>query len=630
MLDGDHECVYSGGMVAPMIPLAEARRRCLEGLVPLATERVALAEALGRRLSTALYSAWPLPVRDHAAMDGYGLRSADTRVASPGAPLSLVIVGVAAPGGEMPRPIGTGEAVRILTGAPIPEGVDCVVRQEDVQVEGDRGERAASVGVAGSAGPAASLLTLRAPVPVGADIRTRGGDVGEGVELVPAGRRVDPEVTLALASFGCDPVAVYRRARVVIVSTGDELVPVARASPGQVVDVAGPALAAACRSAGAEPTCLGPAGDTRESLRATLEAALALGPDLLVTVGGASEGDRDLVRPVLAELGVDWLFSRVAVKPGKPTAFGHLAGLPVFALPGNPGAALVVFRELVSPVIERLQGESGDPELASLTTAAATLGLSIEPDRSRGTVLQVEVGRCPEAGGALLVTAARGKSASRVLPILRANASMFVPAGDEPLPTGTAVEVRLRRAPLRLPPRPVLAFMGASNSGKTTVLERLIARLVGRQPGMRIGVVKHGRHFHFDRPGKDSDRYRVAGAVAVALSSPALTATLEHLGDDVDDVNGGPQAEPPSFAELRQRLPPDLDMVLVEGFKREGLPTVEVHRDGRAMLCRGEGFEHVIAVVSDSGELVPRGLPCFGHADLEGIEAFVRAHFGLG
>lgn len=559
-----------------MIELDEAQRRWRERITVLDSCEVPLADALGRVLRVPLRSRWPLPVHDHAAMDGYALRSADT-------PAQLTVVGTSAPGHPFTGTLAPGQTVRILTGASIPAGADAVIRQEDIERSGDR-------------------LVVREAVPTGHNIRRRGEDIDADVELVAAGTVIDPDVIMALASFGCDPVLVSRTPRVAIVSCGDELVPVAAASPTHVVDIAAPTLAACCRAGGAVAQCFGPARDEPASLRAVIEQARAAAPDLLITIGGASVGDRDLAAPVLDELGIDWSFARVAIKPGKPTGFGLLGALPVFVLPGNPGAARVMFEQFVAPALAVMQGRS-EPD----TRRAATLALPITRDPRRTTVIQVE---SSEQGGRLFVDGTQPSSAARLTPRLRANASLLVPPGPEPLPIGTPVELSLRRPPARRRSPPLLAFIGLSNSGKTTLLAALVERL---SVDLNVAVIKHGRHFQLDKPGKDSDRFRAAGARVVLVASPELTAVLDHRGRE------------PNFAELLTRLPGSLDLVLVEGFKSEGLPSIEVHRDDRPLLCSEPGFDHVIALVTNNPTLAPAKLPRYAPDELAALEQLVRA-----
>lgn len=566
-----------------MIDLDQARQRCQAAIQTLEIEDVALARSLGRVLRTPLLAGWPLPVHDHSAMDGYGVRAADLITASTGTPRALELIGVAAPGQPLPPAIESGQAVRIFTGSKIPPQVDCVIRQEDVERDGQ-------------------LVRVSSPVELGNNIRRRGEDVTAGALLLDAGTLIDPDVIMALASFGCDPVRVSRRPRVAIVTCGDELVPVAEAGPGQVVDIAGPTIAACCRSLGARPRCFGPAADDLDALLGVLERARASAPDLLITIGGASVGDRDLVAPALDSLGMRWTFSRVRVKPGKPTGFGMLDATPVFVLPGNPGAAKVMFGQLVGPALAQMQGHKLAAERRS-----ALLDVPLERDRSRATVVQVQVS---EAGGHLRVDSQAANSSARITPSLRANASLVIPAGAEPLPAGTVVDLELRRPALRRPSPPILAFIGTSNSGKTTALVTLIEAL---SADLKLGVIKHGRHFDLDKPGKDSARFQAAGANTVIMASPELSATIER------------PEHPASFAELLSRLPADIDLVLVEGFKYEGLRSIEVHREGRAMLCRGAGFEHVVAVITDSPRVAPAGLPCYAHAELAPLEAMARA-----
>lgn len=556
-----------------------ARRCCVGAAMLLEGEWVPLDAALDRVLVAPLRARWPLPVCDHAAMDGFALRSSDIGDASDERPVVLPIVGEVA-AGQQPLALPKRAALRISTGARVPEGVDCVLRREDARLHEE-------------------ALVVNAPIVGGTHVRRRGEDLAQDQVLAEAGARIDPDLVLALATFGHDPVYVRRAPRVTVVTCGDELVEVAASAPDRVVDSAGPTLAAACRDLGALAQRVGPLPDDPTQLRDRIGAWLSERPDLLITVGGASVGDHDHLRAVLEALGVRWVFTRIHVKPGKPTSLGVVAGVPVVMLPGNPGAARVVFDLCVVPMLAAMLG------IAPRPARSIIVNRGLERDTSRTSLMQARV---VERGGALVVDAMLGVATSQLEPRLAANAVVVVPPGPAPLPAGSALELAMRR-PIPHQHVPTLGFIGSSNSGKTTLVSRLIARLAGR---LTIGVIKHGRHFELDRPGKDSDRFRSAGARFVALASSELHATLSWPD------------HPPTLAELQARLAPELDAVFVEGFKHaRELPAIEVHRAGRPLLCQREGIAEVLAVVSDAPHEVPDSLPCFGHDDLDAIEGFV-------
>jgi molybdopterin molybdotransferase len=315
----------------PMLTYEEARGKVLGRVSPLGVERVSLDVAAGRFLAGEVSAPGDLPPWDNSAMDGYAVRSGDCR-----GDAALPIAGYQTAGGADAAAVPDGGAVRIMTGSPIPEGCDAVVPFEEA-VEGD-----GSVHVA-------------APVRPRQHIRFRGEDVRAGATVLPDGAVLRPPGISLLASFGRAMVPVYRKPRVAILSTGDELVELgAPPSHGKIVNSNSHSLAAAVVEAGGEPVLLGIARDTRDDLRLKLSEGLAA--DVLVTSAGVSAGDRDLVRDVLAELGVESVFWKVLVKPGGPTAFGVADRTPVFSLPGNPVSSLITFEVFVRPALRRMAG----------------------------------------------------------------------------------------------------------------------------------------------------------------------------------------------------------------------------------------------------------------------------------
>lgn len=315
-----------------MPSFVEARRIILDSVVPLGVERVELLESLGRVIAEDVVAPWNMPFCDNSAMDGYAVRAGDCTVI----PVALKIIGYIPAGGEMTGPVEPGCAIRIMTGAPLPPGCDAVVPVE----ESDGGKE---------------IVTITAPVSHRQHIRFTGEDVRSGETIIPSGTLIRPQEISMLASFAKVFVPVYRKARVAILSTGDELLELGEPlTEGKIVNSNALSLAAAVREIGAVPMILGIARDNAESHREKM--AEGLKADALITSAGVSAGDRDLVREVLAELGMKQLFWRVDIKPGGPTAFGLYEGKPVFSLPGNPVSTMVTFEEFARPALLKMMG----------------------------------------------------------------------------------------------------------------------------------------------------------------------------------------------------------------------------------------------------------------------------------
>lgn len=310
----------------------DARRIILASVAPLGVERVELLESLGCVIAEDVVAPWNMPFCDNSAMDGYAVRAADCAVV----PAALKVTGYIPAGGEMTGPVETGCAIRIMTGAPLPPGCDAVVPVE----ESDGGRE---------------VVVITAPVAHRQHIRFTGEDVRSGESIIPSGTLIRPQEISMLASFAKVFVPVYRKARVAILSTGDELLePGEPLVEGKIVNSNALSLAAAVREIGAIPVILGIARDTAASHREKMIEGLKA--DALITSAGVSAGDRDLVREVLAELGMKQLFWRVDIKPGGPTAFGLFEGKPVFSLPGNPVSTMVTFEEFARPALLRMMG----------------------------------------------------------------------------------------------------------------------------------------------------------------------------------------------------------------------------------------------------------------------------------
>jgi len=315
--------------------VAGAQRRILAGITPCGVETVALSAGLGRVLGAAITSTRLIPGFDNSAMDGYAVRSADLAGASPERPVELTVVGESRAGTLPTGVVERGSAMRIMTGAPMPDGADAVMRHEDT----DDGR---------------ARVLVRASAAPGHDVRRAGEDMRPGDRILDAGRPLRSFDLAACAAVGAAAPVVFRRPRVAVLSTGDELVePEQEPGPGQIVNSNGVAIAAAVEEAGGVPVRLGIARDSVDDLRRRLiEAATC---DIIVSTAGVSVGDHDHVRAVVAELGaID--FWRVAMRPGKPLAVGHVRGVPFLGLPGNPVSSQVTFELFARPAIRALQG----------------------------------------------------------------------------------------------------------------------------------------------------------------------------------------------------------------------------------------------------------------------------------
>lgn len=393
------------------LPLEEARTR-LRALASAVgeAELVPLAQLADRVLAAPVHAAADLPAVDCSAMDGYALRHADLAPA-----VQLRVMGTALAGAPWAGAVGTGECVRITTGAALPAGADTVVIQEDVVRQGD-----------------AIALTAQAPKP-GANVRRAGEDVAAGELLLPAGRRLGAIEIGVLATLGLAQARVRRRVRVALFASGDELRPPGMAlGSGQIHDSNRYVLSAMLARLGAEVRDLGILPDRPEALRAAFRAAAAA--DLVLSCGGASVGEADYTLEILRELG-EVAFWKVAIKPGKPFICGRLGATLACGLPGNPVSALVTFHQLVVPLLRELQG-ADDPEplrLAARTTAP------LRRNRSRLELLRARLET--DGGGDFRVTPDPRQSSAAFAALARCNAFILVPAGSGDIAAGERVEV---------------------------------------------------------------------------------------------------------------------------------------------------------------------------------------------
>jgi molybdopterin molybdotransferase len=391
--------------VADLTSFADAQRLVLERAKPLEAERVPIERAAGRVLAEPAAAATDLPPFPSSAMDGIAVRAADTA----GAPVTLPLAGEVAAGHPSDAPLGPGQAMRIATGGVVPEGADAVIPVEVIAFE-DGGVR------------------VESPAAPGANVRERGGDIRTGETVLEPGVALGPAQVAALAAAGVAEVRCTKRPRVAILVTGSELrSPGEELGPGEIYESNALLLAAGLGAAGAVPAQLGVVPDDPDALAVALERAL-LGFDVLVTSGGASVGEHDLVRAGLRDQRVEELFWGVAMKPGKPVAFGVRRDHLVFTLPGNPVSVLVTFAVLVRPAVNALLGLS-DP-LPRGGEATLTAPLRRDPARMQFVRARVQGGEAEPLVGQDSHMAVRSG---------RANALVPVEAGDGELSAGTRV-----------------------------------------------------------------------------------------------------------------------------------------------------------------------------------------------
>ncbi len=359
-----------------MLTPEEARDMVLAHIKPLGIERVSLLDATGRVLARDVLARRDNPPHDNSAMDGFAVRYTDVARATAEQPVTLQVV-EDIPAGSVPkRELGPGQASRIMTGAIVPTGADAIVPVEDAQSEGDD----------------VAILEVEER---GAHIRMRGEDMRADAPVLAAGQVLGPGEISVLATLQQSFVAVYRKPRIAIITTGDELVEIEEeVGPGQIVNGNTAALAAFCRTHGAEPYMLPIARDDRADIRRTVEAALDA--DFVLSSGGVSVGDYDFVKQVLDEMGAQTIFWRVAMKPGKPLLFCIIGSTPYFGLPGNPVSSMMSFLQFVRPALYKA---GGHPASAwPLPQATALLDRAVENDGNRRNYMRCRLYYCSESG----------------------------------------------------------------------------------------------------------------------------------------------------------------------------------------------------------------------------------------
>lgn len=398
-----------------LLPVDEALARLLEGVVAKPAVSVALHEAAGRVLAEDLKARRTQPPFHASAMDGYAVRASDATLGA-----RLKIIGQAPAGKAFSGTVGPNEAVRIFTGAPVPGGADAIVIQEDAVAEGDSVE-------------------VREAAFAGRHIRRRGLDFAEGDVLLKAGRVIDATALSLAASANHPALRVIGKPLVSIIATGDELLPPGSTpGPDQIIASNAYGVAAILREAGAEVLDLGIARDSRTAIKALIDKARQAGADVVITLGGASVGDHDLVNAVLTEAGMDLAFWKIAMRPGKPLMFGRLGDIRCVGLPGNPVASLLCTHLFVRPVVARM---GNLPIVDDWREAALAIDVAANDQRQD----YVRAIASEDADGALVVTPFRTQDSSMLRTLADSNCVMMRPPHDPAREAGERVKVLMLR-----------------------------------------------------------------------------------------------------------------------------------------------------------------------------------------
>ncbi len=407
---------------ADFLPVQEALAKVLALFQTLPTETVPLDQSAGRILAEDVIANDSLPPFDNSGMDGYALKAADTSGANDRNPVSLRVIGEVAAGSVFDGTLRRGEAVRIMTGAPIPDGADAVIRIEDTGENYGDSQR-----------PLPDLVSIKAEVGPANAIRYAGSDLRAGQKILSAGRKIRPQEVGVLASLGVPQVPVYRRPKVGILATGDELIPVEEELvPGKIRNSNGYAQAAQIEALGAEAIRLGVAKDTPEDLRDKLQAGIDANVDLFISSAGVSVGVYDVVTDVLQK-GGNINFWKVRMRPGKPLAVGLYGGIPYLGLPGNPVSAMVSFERFARPAILKMAGAK------NLDRPTRTV-IFREPIRSDGreTYVRAIIKRHPDGS---LTAISTGDQGSHVMTsLVKANGLVIIPEGMREVPPDTELQ----------------------------------------------------------------------------------------------------------------------------------------------------------------------------------------------
>ncbi|WP_420547231.1 gephyrin-like molybdotransferase Glp [Curvivirga sp.] len=395
-----------------MLSVKDAQSNILNNIETMPAEQIPLTEAVGRVLAEDLSARRTQPPMDVSAMDGYAVKHTDIQ----SVPTTLSVAGEAPAGGSYNAEVKSGEAIRIFTGGPVPKGADCIVIQENTEREGEQ-------------------VTILQSEPEGRFIRPAGLDFAEGDILLQKGRLLTARDVALAAAMNRPWIMVHKKPTVAILATGDEVVmPGDPVGPNQVVSSNSLGLAAAIKTLGGKPILLGVAKDTPESLKNM--AAGAASADLLITTGGASVGDHDLIRSVLGKNGLDINFYKIAMRPGKPLIFGQLNGTPMLGLPGNPVSTLVCSVMFVAPALAKMLGLHAE---IFHSKKIAKIGCDLDENDQREDYLRsvVDVGD----NGELIATPYSKQDSAMLAKLAKAQALVIRPPFAKAIKKGDMVEV---------------------------------------------------------------------------------------------------------------------------------------------------------------------------------------------
>jgi molybdopterin molybdotransferase len=559
-----------------MISVEEALDKVLSYIEILEPERKPILDCLGQVLAEDVYSDIDVPPLDNAAMDGYALRAEDTRGASESSPVYLSVVGEVAAGSMPTREVKPGTAIRIMTGAPLPEGADAVVQFENTD-EVNRKSSGGDVRQIGILYQAKKRL----------NVRGRGEDIAKGNLVLEKGGVLRPQEIGVLASLGNPTALVIRRPIVAILATGDELIAVDQPlAPGKIHNSNTYTIAAEVSRYGGVPKILGIGRDSIQSLIEKIDGGLDA--DMLITSGGVSKGDYDIVKDVLAEHG-EIGFWTVRMKPGKPLAFGIIKKteggrekkVPHLGLPGNRVSSMVTFEQFARPAILKMMGK----KILAKPVIRAIIENGIVATDERRLFARVNVIKRKGQYRASLT----GHQGSGILTSMtKANGLAVIPENSKGVKAGDTVEVQMldwAEEQDEVKTLPTVSIVGKSASGKTVLMEQLIAEFKRR--GYKVATLKHNHHgtVEIDHPGKDTWRFARAGADAVLVSSPNKLAFIENLNYDL------------RLEEIMPIVGPGFDLILAEGFRRsKSARKIEVHRKGLGndLLCSPEELSAIV------------------------------------
>lgn len=502
------------------------------------TENCPLTNALGRIVSEDLYAPVSQPPFDRSPLDGYALCSADTKGAGPDTPVTLQVTEEVMAGGVAKQEAARGCAIRIMTGAPIPKGADCVIRQEDT----DCGEQ--------------TVRIYKALEPH-ANICDAGEDYKQGTCVISKGTKLDAVLVGVAASMGYREIPVLQQTKIALLTTGDEIIePGMPLKPGKIYNANKYLLLARLAELGMTPVITETVKDSAEEVARAVEACIDEA-DCIITTGGVSVGKKDIMHEAIKILGARRLFWKVKAKPGTPVLASIYKGKPLISLSGNPFAALTNLELLVRPVLAAFGGDE--------CIAPARKEAVMDCDFKKGSPTRRFVRACYDEGR---ITLPKGRHVSGVLASMAGcNCLIDIPAGTDGLQTGDPVsavmlkpDISIRRNAAKeesslsgRKKEPLLyAVSGRKNSGKTTLITQLIPEL--KKAGLHVATIKHDGHdFEGDVPGTDSYRHRQAGAYGTAIYSDNRFLILKQQGQITE-------------RDLVQAFP-EADVILLEGFK---------------------------------------------------------------